>query len=77
MYRLGWFSTGRDKAARDLLKAVQDNIKNGEIKAELQFVFSSREPGESGESDRLFKMVEDYNIPLICFSYEKFRASRP
>jgi len=73
MYRLGWFSTGRDKAARDLLRAVRDNIKNGEIKAELQFVFSNREPGESGESDRLFKMVEDYNIPLICFSYEKFR----
>jgi len=32
-YQLGWFSTGRDKAARDLLKAVQSSIKLGEIKA--------------------------------------------
>ena len=76
MYRLGWFSTGRDEAARDLLKAAQDNIKNGEIKAEIEFVFSNREPGESEESDRLFKMVEDYHMPLVCFSYEKFRDSQ-
>ena len=76
MYKLGWFSTGRDKAARDLLAAVQSHIKSGEIKAEIAFVFSNREPGESGESDRLFKMVEGYNIPLICFSYEKFRDSQ-
>jgi folate-dependent phosphoribosylglycinamide formyltransferase PurN len=75
MYRLGWFSTGRDKAARDLLKAVQGSINRGELKAQIQFVFSNREPGESKESDRLFKMVENDNIPLICFSYDKFRAS--
>ena len=73
-YKFGWFSTGRDKAARDLLEAVQSSIKPGEIKAEIAFVFSNREPGESGESDRFFKMVEDYNIPLICFSYQKFKS---
>ncbi len=76
MYRLGWFSTGRDKAARDLLEAVQSRIKLGEIKAEISFVFSNREPDESKESDAFFKMVTGYQIPLICFSYEKFRASR-
>ena len=76
MYRLGWFSTGRDKAARDLLEAAQSRIKLGEIKAEIAFVFSNREPGESKESDRLFKMVAEHKIPLICFSYEKFRASQ-
>jgi len=76
MYRLGWFSTGRDKAAMDLLKAVQDKIKHDEIKAEIQFVFSNREPGESNESDRLFKAAAGYKISLVCFSYEKFRASQ-
>ncbi len=75
-YKFGWFSTGRDKAAWDLLEAVQGRIKTGEIKAEIAFVFSNREPGESAESDLLFKMVADYKIPLVCFSYEKFRASR-
>jgi phosphoribosylglycinamide formyltransferase-1 len=76
MYRLGWFSTGRDKAARDLLRAVQENIENEEIKAEIQFVFSNREPGESTQSDQFFKAVAGYKIPLVYLSYEKFRASQ-
>jgi phosphoribosylglycinamide formyltransferase-1 len=76
MYKLGWFSTGRDKAARDLLEAVQSQIESGEIKAQIAFVFSNREPGEDRESDRLFKVVTDYKAPLICFSYGKFKASR-
>ena len=74
MYKLGWFSTGRDKAARDLLEAARSHIESGEIKAQIAFVFSNRESGEARESDRLFKMVTNYQIPLICFSYEKFRA---
>jgi len=76
MYQLGWFSTGRDKAARDLLKAVNSSIKQSEIKAEIAFVFSNREHGESKESDLFFKLVEDYHIPLICFSYQKFKANK-
>ena len=76
MYQLGWFSTGRDKAARDLLAAVQSSIKLGEIKAEIAFVFCNREPGEARESDLFFKQVENYHIPLICFSYQKFKAKR-
>ncbi len=74
MYQLGWFSTGRDKAARDLLQAVQNSIKLGEIEAEIAFVFSDREPGESEEGDLFIKLVEDYHIPLISFSYQKFKA---
>ncbi len=76
MYQLGWFSTGRDKAARDLLQVVSSSIKQGEIEAEIAFVFSNRELGESEESDLFFKLVEDYHIPLICFSYQKFKASK-
>jgi len=76
MYQLGWFSTGRDKAARDLLTVANNSIKQGEIKAEIAFVFSNREPGESEESDLFFKLVKSYHIPLICFSYQRFKASR-
>jgi len=76
LYKFGWFTTGRDKAARDLFEAAQSRIKSGEIKAEIAFVFSNREPGESGESDRLFKMVAGCKIPLVCFSYEKFKAKQ-
>ena len=76
LYQLGWFSTGRDEAARDLLTAVNSSIKLGEIKAEIAFVFCSREPGESEESDLFLKLVEDEHIPLICFSYQKFKAGK-
>ncbi|MFC1984130.1 phosphoribosylglycinamide formyltransferase [Chloroflexota bacterium] len=76
MYQLGWFSTGRDKAARDLLETVHNSIKQGEIEAEIDFVFSNREPGEAEESDLFSKLVEDYHIPLICLSYQKFKASK-
>ena len=74
MYKLGWFSTGRDKAARDLLTAVHSSIQQGEIEAEIAFVFCSRDPGEAEESDLFIKLVEDYRIPLVCFSYQKFKA---
>lgn len=76
MYQLGWFSTGRDKAARDLLQAVQNQIKLGEIQAEIVFVFCSREPGESAESDMFMRQVEDHHIPLIYFSYQKFKSRK-
>ena len=73
-YKLGWFSTGRDKAARDLLTVANSSIKRGEIEAEIAFVFCTREPGESEESDLFIKLVEDYHIPLVCFSSQKFKA---
>ena len=76
MYRIGWLSTGRDKAASDLLQVVNSNIKLGKIKAEFAFVFCNREPGESKESDLFLKLVEDYKIPLVYFSYHKFRAGK-
>jgi phosphoribosylglycinamide formyltransferase-1 len=75
-FKIGWFSTGRDRAARDLLEVAQGAIDRGEIKAEIAFIFSTREPGESRESDLFFKLVESYHIPLICFSYQKFKAAR-
>ena len=76
MYKLGWFSTGRGKGSRGLLKTVQDSIRAGDIEAEIAFVFCSREPGESEATDLFLKMVEDYHIPLICFSYQKFKAKQ-
>ena len=76
MYQLGWFYTGRGKGSRGLLKAIQDSIGTGEIEAEIAFVFCSREPGESEETDLFLKMVEDCRIPLVNFSYQKFKSGR-
>lgn len=74
MYQLGWFSTGRDQAARDLLATVYDGIRSGGIRADIAFVFCSREPGESPESDLFIRQVRDYHIPLVCFSYQRFKT---
>jgi len=75
-YQIGWFSTGNTKAAIDLLQAVQISIKQGEITAEIAFVFCNRERGDSKQSDLFLDLVEAHDIPLICFSYPKYKATR-
>jgi hypothetical protein len=77
MYRVGWFSTGRDEAARQLLSAAYDAMHSGDIKASIEFVFLSRVPGESPESDRFIELVMGYGLPLVCFSYQQFKATQP
>jgi len=74
MVNIGWFSTGRDEAARQLLQAVQDKGRRGDINGKITFVFSNREPGDSKESDLFFELVRRYNIPLVCLSHKKFKT---
>ena len=76
MLTIGWFSTGRDEAARDLLRAAWEAIQRGELKARIAFVFSNRERGRNAESDRFFDLVEGYGIPLVCLSSQRFREER-
>jgi len=73
LLNIGWLSTGRDEAARQLLQAVQDKSHRGDINAKISFVFSNREPGES---DLLFELVRSYNIPLVCLSHRKFKTTK-
>jgi len=75
LLNIGWFSTGRDEAARHLLQAVQESIYSGEIKAKISFVFSNREPRESQESNLFFQLVHSYNLPLIYLSHKKFKTA--
>ena len=76
MLTIGWFSTGRDDAARQLLQVVFHKIQTGEIEGTIAFVFSNREPGEAKQSDSFFELVQSYRIPLICFSSKKFEATQ-
>jgi folate-dependent phosphoribosylglycinamide formyltransferase PurN len=73
---IGWFSTGRDEAARQLLQVVYRKVQSGEIEGTIAFVFSNREPGETKQSDLFFELVRSYRIPLICFSSKKFEATQ-
>ena len=64
--RLGWFSTGRDQAAIDLLLYV---LERGVTPS---FVFCNRGGGERKKTDRFISIVEENGIDLICFSWKKF-----
>jgi phosphoribosylglycinamide formyltransferase-1 len=75
LLNIGWFSTGRDEAARQLLQAVQDKIHRGDIDGKINFVFSNREPGEANESDMFFELVRTYDIPLVYLSHKKFKTA--
>lgn len=76
MLTIGWFSTGRDEAARQLLQVIHDKIQSGEIDGKIAFVFSNREPGESPESDKFFELVNSYGIPLIYSSFKRFATQQ-
>lgn len=73
MLKIGWFSTGRDEAARDLLTTVVDKIKDGTINGEIAFVFCNREKGEAAESDRFLDLVESYEFPIAIASSKDFK----
>jgi phosphoribosylglycinamide formyltransferase-1 len=76
LLNIGWFSTGRDQAARQLLQAVQNKVSRGDINGKISFVFSNRESGEAKESDLFFELVRSYNIPLVCLSHKNFKTVR-
>lgn len=72
MFEIGWFSSGRDEAARDLLRVVFDEIQKGSIKGRLSFVFVTRDRGEKPESDKFIDLAEGYGLDVICLSHRRF-----
>ncbi len=75
-YKIGWFSTGRGAGSRGMLQATHDAIKSGMLNAEIEFVFCSREYGETEPTDQYLNMVKEFGIPLVCYSYQKYRVKR-
>lgn len=73
-YKIGWFSTGRGTGSKGLLKVAHDAIKNRELDAEIEFVYCARERGETDATDQYLDMVKEYGIPLVSFSYQRYRA---
>ncbi|MDQ7837770.1 MAG: formyltransferase family protein [Thermodesulfobacteriota bacterium] len=71
-YLIGWFSTGRDKAARDLLSTAYENMRSGFIPAAIEYVFCNRNMGESAESDKFLELTRDLGLKTITFSSRDF-----
>ena len=72
MSDIGWFSSGRDEAAIDLLRVVYEEIKSGDIKSNISFVFVTREKGEKPESDKFIDYAESLGLKAICLSHRNF-----
>jgi len=72
-YKIGWFSTGRDKEARDLFESVLAAINEGTIEAEIAFAFCSRCEGEDEESDRFIELVRQSGVQVVCLSSRSFK----
>jgi len=75
-YKIGWFSTGRGEGSKGLLRAAHQAIVSGELDAEIEFVYCSRERGETEATDRYLDMVKEYGIPLVSYSYQKYRKMK-
>ena len=73
MLRIGWFSTGRGEGSRGLLTFIHTAIDRGRLDAEIEFVFSNREPGEAEGSDQFFDLVRSYRLPLVTLSSSRYR----
>ncbi len=77
MLQLGWFSSGNDEMARELLLEIWRRKAREGLDVEIPFVFCNREPGESlrtkvgQERVRFFAMVRELGIDLITVSHVK------
>lgn len=76
MLRLGWFSTGRGEGSRGLLSVAADAIQQGELDAEIAFVFCNREPGEHAGSDEFMALARTYSVPIVTLSSQRFRREQ-
>jgi len=72
MLEIGWFSSGRDEAARDLLRVAYDEIQNGSIQGRISFVFVTRDRGERPESDEFIALAEGFGLDVVCLSHRRF-----
>ena len=73
MLRIGWFSTGRGEGSQKLLRASVEAIRGGKLDAEIAFVFSNRERGQSEATDVFFDQIVSYGLPLVTLSDSQFR----
>ena len=71
---MGWFSTGRDRAARELLWGTWDAISKKEIGVSIRFVFCNREKGEERESDSFIELTRSLHLPLISLSSRRYKG---
>jgi phosphoribosylglycinamide formyltransferase 1 len=76
--KMGWLSTGRDPAARNLLQTVYDDLVNNKVPASIEWIFCHRETGDAPPNDeyfereRFFDLAASLNVPVATHSHVRF-----
>jgi phosphoribosylglycinamide formyltransferase 1 len=76
--RIGWFSTGRDPAARNLLQTVHQDLVEHHVPATIRWTFCHRETGdgpfneEYRERELFFDLAAGLDIPCATLSHVRF-----
>jgi phosphoribosylglycinamide formyltransferase 1 len=76
--RIGWFSTGRDPAARNLLETVHDDLSSNKVPAAIEWIFCHRETGDGEPNEEyrqrelFFDLAARLNIPCATRSHVRF-----
>ncbi len=76
--RIGWFSTGRDEAARNLLQVVHDDLRKSGAPATIDWIFCHREPGDGPDDEEarerrlFFELADELGIPIKTLSHVRF-----
>lgn len=76
--RIGWFSTGRDEAARNLLEVVCRDIRDNNVPAAIDWIFCHRAPGDGPENEEarqrklFFELADRLGIPVKTLSHVRF-----
>ncbi|MBI5250085.1 MAG: hypothetical protein HY912_11385 [Desulfomonile tiedjei] len=76
--KMGWLSTGRDPAARNLLQTVYADLTNNKIPASIEWIFTHRDTGDASPNDEYFQremffdLAASLKIPVGTFSHVRF-----
>ncbi len=75
---IGWFSTGRDPAARNLLQTVHEDLINNNVPAKIEWIFCHRETGDAPANEEyiqremFFDLAAGLDLPVATLSHVKF-----
>ncbi len=71
-FRFGWWSTGRDEAAVELLATALEAVDRGRIPGEIGYLFLSMEEGEGPYADEMARMARRRSMEVVRISARGF-----
>ena len=74
--RIGWFTTANGPGSRGMFTAVLDAVSSGHLNAEFEFVFVSRERGQTVPTDSFLDLTAANRIETVTLSSQHFRQTQ-